>query len=42
VQNSYSKKRDGRSRLEKLSIDEKATLQSVVRIGVGWAWAGFM
>jgi hypothetical protein len=26
----------------KLSIDEKATLQSVVRIEIGWAWARFM
>ena len=26
----------------KLSIDEKATLQSVVRIETDWAWGGFM
>ena len=42
MQNSYRKKRNGRYRLQKLSIDEKATLQSVVRIEIGWAWARLM
>jgi len=42
VQNRYRRNATEETYWKKLSIDERATLQSVVRIEIGWAWAGFM